>query len=354
MDAAVAVEVNTVKIGLAAVREERPGARFQLERILKDIRSAKQNYISLGFHLNELKESRYYEDFGYMTFDAFCAQNVPLDAGTISRCMAVWREFCDRQDGTPKMWLSKQYEQYSYSQLSEMLPLEPGQREKIKPEMTIRQIREYKQNLKAEKRKEEKRQREALEYRDPYLHQEEEQEPEPFEPEGNRACARDTSVECHLEENRKEDCNAVCCAICKDRTTCSSVCEVAKREKSARNVDFPSADGIFSGKNDFWPEMDVKIGGKSAENVDFPSADGTYPQNETKLSHKTGENVDFLSAGGVSESWEKKREKLEQAAHRIGLAFQEGQKEELIHWMNELKAAVQELGEKAAREHKNF
>ena len=319
MDAAVAV--NTVKIGLAAVREERPEARFQLERILKDIRSAKQNYISLGFHLNELKDSRYYEDFGYMTFDAFCAENVPLDAGTISRCMAVWREFCDRQDGTPKMWLSKQYEQYSYSQLSEMLPLEPGQRAQIKPEMTIRQIREYKQHLKTEKRKEEKRQRDALEYRDPYLHEEE--EPEPFEPEENRTCARDSTVECRLEERRKEGCNAVCCAICKERTTCSNVCEVAKREKSA-------------------------------ENVDFLKVEGTYPQNDIKETWKTAESLDFLKADGTLNGWKTRRAKLEKAAYMVGLAFEQGYKEELTYWIKNMKAAVQGLEEMAAREHKGF
>ena len=49
-----------------------------------------------------------------------------------------------------KNWIDKKYENYSYSQLCEMVKLKDKELEHISPNMTVRDIREYKKNLKME------------------------------------------------------------------------------------------------------------------------------------------------------------------------------------------------------------
>ena len=50
------------------------------------------------------------------------------------------------------MDLSDCWKAYSYTQLCEMLPLTEHQREQITPDMTVKQIREYKKSLRDEER----------------------------------------------------------------------------------------------------------------------------------------------------------------------------------------------------------
>ena len=47
--------------------------------------------------------------------------------------------------------LKDQWKEYKYSALSELLSLDPEERKEVKPDWTIRQIREYKKQLKSEK-----------------------------------------------------------------------------------------------------------------------------------------------------------------------------------------------------------
>lgn len=142
-----------VKYGLFDLREEREMARSSLKYIYADMTDIKWSYFKLGFHLHEFRQCKYYEDFGFTSFEEFCEANFELDKGAVSRCINVFLMASAYNDkvyvmGTEThgcaMEISDKFKAYNYSQLCEMLPLSDKQRNKIKPEMTIKQIREIK------------------------------------------------------------------------------------------------------------------------------------------------------------------------------------------------------------------
>lgn len=130
--------------------------------IFTDMTDIRRHYIRLGFHLNEFDNRLGYWDFGFATLYDFCEANLGLDKGAVSRCINVYREFnakddCKRignyESHGRAMDLSERWKDYSYTQLCEMLPLTEDQRKKLTPDMTVKQIREYKKNLRNEERK---------------------------------------------------------------------------------------------------------------------------------------------------------------------------------------------------------
>lgn len=134
-----------IKYGMINYGEERELARTSVKYILTDVNDIRQNYIRLGFHLREFDKMGYYTDFGYSSFLEFCDANLGLNRSVVSRCIAVFDAFAMRDErGVYKMWLKEKYSQFSYSQLCEMVSMKEGQRNLVKPEMTIKQIRELK------------------------------------------------------------------------------------------------------------------------------------------------------------------------------------------------------------------
>ena len=123
--------------------------------IEEDVRNIKKGYISLGFHLNEMWQSCYYEELGYEDFYECVEKNFGLDKSAVSRCISVWKEFAayDENSYSRKMWVDERYANYSYSQLAEMLPLKQEERRRVTPDMSVREIREFKKNLKNKKAK---------------------------------------------------------------------------------------------------------------------------------------------------------------------------------------------------------
>ncbi|MGN1044252.1 MAG: hypothetical protein ACI4PR_05655 [Acutalibacteraceae bacterium] len=116
-----------------------------------DLNDLQHSYIRLGFHLHEIKKYNYYQHFGYWNFYHFCADNFGLDRSTVSRLLDVSCTFCMRHQDKPHlqtMFIDEKYKDYSYSQLCEMIPLSSDQRKQIKPNMTVKQIRELKKQLK--------------------------------------------------------------------------------------------------------------------------------------------------------------------------------------------------------------
>ncbi len=134
-------------------REEAFGS---LKYLYTDLTNIREYYIRLGFHLLEFKMCEYYKDFGYLTLEEFCDVNLAMDKGAVSRCINVYRQFNASHDvkvtaGVKSigcaMDLSERWKDYSYTQLCEMLSLSEKERESIHPNMTVKQIREYKKNL---------------------------------------------------------------------------------------------------------------------------------------------------------------------------------------------------------------
>lgn len=149
-------EISIIKGGVPLEREPREDAFHSVKYLYSDLTDIRRYYIRLGFHLSEFRLNEYYKDFGYLTLEEFCDVNLGMDKGSVSRCINVYEQFNASNDVTCSagiksvgcaMDLSERWEEYSYTQLCEMLPLSENDRKKITPDMTVKQIREYKKNL---------------------------------------------------------------------------------------------------------------------------------------------------------------------------------------------------------------
>ncbi len=136
--------------GMYNLREESEFARASVKYIYTDLNAIQTNYFRLGFHLSEFESMEYYKDFGYLTFSEFVEANLSMDKSAASRCINVFREFCQKEydcTGCLKRrsnHIDDKYEDYSYSQLCEMLPMSEDARKKVTPAMSVKQIREIK------------------------------------------------------------------------------------------------------------------------------------------------------------------------------------------------------------------
>lgn len=127
------------------------------ETIRKDLEESKQNFFWLGVHLIDLYSSNTYS----VTFDreklnvscligncsaecffAYCFDEFGLDKTQVSRLMNIVDEFGDGLRCFKKKW-----EKFGYSQLCELLPLSDEERKPVKPDWTVKKIREYKKSL---------------------------------------------------------------------------------------------------------------------------------------------------------------------------------------------------------------
>lgn len=144
-----------IKYGLFNIREERELARTSVKYIYTDCCDIQRSYIRLGFHLNEFKNYLYFEDFGFATFEDFCSANLGMDKSAVSRCLNVFLRFAQKNENSNirLMYLDDKYTNYNYSQLCEMLSLDDEEIKDIKPDMTIKQIREYKKSKKVSAKK---------------------------------------------------------------------------------------------------------------------------------------------------------------------------------------------------------
>lgn len=137
--------------------DPRKEAFHSLKYLYTDLTDIRKYYMRLGFHLAEFKAYGYYKDFGYLTLEEFCDVNLGLDKGAVSRCINVYEQFNASNDvrygaGVKSigcaMDLSEHWKDYSYTQLCEILPLSEEDRKKVTPDMTIKEIRDFKKSLK--------------------------------------------------------------------------------------------------------------------------------------------------------------------------------------------------------------
>lgn len=190
--------------------EPRREAFGHLKYLYSDISDIRKFYIRLGFHLEEFRNNRYYEDFHYLDFYEFCDVNLGMDKGAVSRCINVYKQFNASNDVRVSagcktigcaMDLSERWKDYSYTQLCEMLPLSEHERESITSDMTVRQIREYKKGL----RESEKDLEECFETLDTMVASTQQKKPEKKIFSYNEYCTRKGIV----KQNYVKSCDAV-------------------------------------------------------------------------------------------------------------------------------------------------
>lgn len=129
-------------------------AEDSMKYLKGSIGDIKESYLTLGRHLYEFKRNEYYKDFGYDSFDECIKANLSMDKGSISKCLNVWEKFAE---GTE---IKEEYKSYNYSQLVEMVSMDNP--EVITPDMTIKEIRKKKKELKQNPDDEKEEQKEQV------------------------------------------------------------------------------------------------------------------------------------------------------------------------------------------------
>ena len=81
---------------------------------------------------------------------AYCEDKFALEKSQVSRLMNIADEFGNKARGFKAQW-----KDFKYSQLCELLPLTEEQRKAVKPDWSIKKIREYKKTLVATSQQEE-------------------------------------------------------------------------------------------------------------------------------------------------------------------------------------------------------
>ena len=120
-------------------------ALASVKYLYTDINDVRQHYFRLGFHLREFDKCKYYFCFGYSCLADFASVNLGMDASAVSRCISVFEKFCKWNDYIPTMFIQEKYEDFSYSQLVEMASIKDYDLlRQIKPDMSVREIRELK------------------------------------------------------------------------------------------------------------------------------------------------------------------------------------------------------------------
>ena len=119
--------------------------KYVLGCLLLDFYESK-SYASRCHDINIVKECGYNlaTNLNASVFFAVCDVEFGLDKSKVSRYMNVVDEFGsdERSEG-----LYDEYRQYKWSVLEEMLSLDEKQRKYIKPDMTVREVREIKKEL---------------------------------------------------------------------------------------------------------------------------------------------------------------------------------------------------------------
>lgn len=111
----------------------------RLDRSIKKIRTEIERGIKashkIAIELNNIKTNELYTDIGYDDFSAFAEQYFGISKSQASRLTAVADTFLRPE-------FEGKYDEYSNSQLVEMLKANAAQLAKISPEMSVRAIRD--------------------------------------------------------------------------------------------------------------------------------------------------------------------------------------------------------------------
>lgn len=124
------------------------GEKGVTQKIKKAMYDAAKEFVYIGFLLWEVKEYEYYYEGSYESVYEYAEAELGFKRSSTKNFIAIAETFGTVKKGmdtTHTMSLQKEYSDYNYSQLTEMLAMTPAQREKANPSMTIRDLRSLKQ-----------------------------------------------------------------------------------------------------------------------------------------------------------------------------------------------------------------
>lgn len=121
------------------IRADVSTGSIRLDRSIKKIRTEIERGVKashkIAIELNNIKTNELYTDIGYDDFSAFAERYFGISKSQASRLTAIADTFLRPE-------FEGKYEEYSNSQLVEMLKANAAQLAKISPNMTVRAIRD--------------------------------------------------------------------------------------------------------------------------------------------------------------------------------------------------------------------
>lgn len=110
----------------------------------KDLDDVKKSFFRIGYRLNEAHRKLYYMQLGYEDIYELAEAEFGFRRTTTKNLMLLNRTYSTGYFSAPTMEIAPEFEKYSQTQLVEMLPLSPGERENVPETFTARDIRDYK------------------------------------------------------------------------------------------------------------------------------------------------------------------------------------------------------------------
>lgn len=115
---------------------------IEIKQKIKDkLNETVNNFIIIGYHLKQVRDSGLYQYDGYRNMEEFAQREYNISAGTASRFMDINTEFSKEGNS---LEIKDEYRNFGYSKLQEMLTVRPEDRELITADTTVKQIREIK------------------------------------------------------------------------------------------------------------------------------------------------------------------------------------------------------------------
>ena len=109
--------------------------------IRTELKNIKESFVRIGWHLKKIKDNGWYQKEGYKNIYEFAKEKFNISQPTATRFINICTEFSEN-GSSPE--LDARYRGYSLSQLTEMLNVGADKRKEVTPDMTVREIREFK------------------------------------------------------------------------------------------------------------------------------------------------------------------------------------------------------------------
>ena len=97
-----------------------------------------ENYVAIGYYLRKAREAELYKDGGYASIHEMASSEFGMARQTAEHCMRINEKFSEGGDSPA---LEEAFRKYGKSQLQEMLYLTDEQLEDVRPDMTVKDIR---------------------------------------------------------------------------------------------------------------------------------------------------------------------------------------------------------------------
>ncbi len=119
----------------------------EMDSITRSSKNVVTGYLELGKSLKKIKEDKLYEILNYQDIYEFAANEYNFKETAVKNLIAVFDKFSDGGN----TYLKSGYQNFNYTQLVELVPVDENQLTDFNPEMSVKQIRIKKLETKAKK-----------------------------------------------------------------------------------------------------------------------------------------------------------------------------------------------------------